>query len=126
MKVVKNKSETLWILKIKDDLITCETPLGMIFNEFNRLSGMDDDLFTYEVGIPRPSCAPCDEPQCDNLKKYDHNDYERNFCYDEEEKSYAEAVIFINKRLVRLIDVTLEQWLDLKYRCWDLKDFKDS
>ncbi|GKA39757.1 hypothetical protein Tco_0732308, partial [Tanacetum coccineum] len=28
---------------------------------------------------------------------------------------YAEAVIFINRRLVRLIDVTVKQWLDLKY-----------
>nr|GEW68700.1 hypothetical protein [Tanacetum cinerariifolium] len=27
----------------------------------------------------------------------------------------VEAVIFIDKRLVRLIDVTVKQWLDLKY-----------
>ncbi|GKD87305.1 hypothetical protein Tco_1358459 [Tanacetum coccineum] len=30
-------------------------------------------------------------------------------------KIYAEALILIDKRLVRLIDVTVEQWLDLKY-----------
>nr|GEV10134.1 hypothetical protein [Tanacetum cinerariifolium] len=30
-------------------------------------------------------------------------------CYDEYEKIYAEAVISINKRLVRLIDVTMAQ-----------------
>ncbi|GJZ54120.1 zinc knuckle CX2CX4HX4C containing protein [Tanacetum coccineum] len=41
--------------------------------------------------------------------------YERKLCYDECENMYAEAVIFINTRLVRLIDVTVEQWLDLKY-----------
>ncbi|GJY56033.1 hypothetical protein Tco_0455148 [Tanacetum coccineum] len=35
--------------------------------------------------------------------------------YEEGKKIYAEAVIFINKRLVRLVDVTMEQWLDLKY-----------
>ncbi|GKC81114.1 hypothetical protein Tco_1136831 [Tanacetum coccineum] len=35
--------------------------------------------------------------------------------YEECEKIYVEAVIFINNRLVRLIDVTVEQWLDLKY-----------
>ncbi|GJR67070.1 hypothetical protein Tco_0013136 [Tanacetum coccineum] len=35
--------------------------------------------------------------------------------YKECEKIYAEAVILIEKRLVRLIDVTVEQWLDLKY-----------
>ncbi|GKD68309.1 hypothetical protein Tco_1322399 [Tanacetum coccineum] len=41
--------------------------------------------------------------------------YERKLCYDECEKMYAEAVILINMRLVRLIDVTIEQRLDLKY-----------
>ncbi|GJS14149.1 hypothetical protein Tco_0408621 [Tanacetum coccineum] len=35
--------------------------------------------------------------------------------YEECEKIYVEDVIFINKRLARLIDVTVEQWLDLKY-----------
>ncbi|GJS35746.1 hypothetical protein Tco_0534128 [Tanacetum coccineum] len=35
--------------------------------------------------------------------------------YEECEKICAEAVIFINKRLVRLIDVTVEQWMNLKY-----------
>ncbi|GKE63885.1 hypothetical protein Tco_1514252, partial [Tanacetum coccineum] len=35
--------------------------------------------------------------------------------YDECEKIYADAVILINKKLIRLIDVTMEQWLDLKY-----------
>ncbi|GKB74073.1 hypothetical protein Tco_0935485 [Tanacetum coccineum] len=40
---------------------------------------------------------------------------ERKLCYDECEKMYAEAMIFVNKILVRLIDVIVEQWLDLKY-----------
>nr|GEU29485.1 C2 calcium/lipid-binding domain, CaLB [Tanacetum cinerariifolium] len=35
--------------------------------------------------------------------------------YEECEKIYAEVVILIEKRLVKLIDVTVEQWLDLKY-----------
>nr|GFA45280.1 hypothetical protein [Tanacetum cinerariifolium] len=41
--------------------------------------------------------------------------YERKVCYDECEKIYVEAIIFINNTLVRLIDITVEQWLDLKY-----------
>ncbi|GJU51652.1 hypothetical protein Tco_1221207 [Tanacetum coccineum] len=81
--------ELPWMLEMKEDLFTCDTPLGATFDEFNRLSRMDDDLFTYE-----------------------------------EEKSYAEAVIFINKRLVRLIYVTVEQWLDLKYRNHETMDKK--
>ncbi|GJU72866.1 hypothetical protein Tco_1264271 [Tanacetum coccineum] len=35
--------------------------------------------------------------------------------YEETKKIYAQVVIFVNKRLVRLMDVTVEQWLDLKY-----------
>nr|GEU69258.1 SGNH hydrolase-type esterase domain-containing protein [Tanacetum cinerariifolium] len=41
--------------------------------------------------------------------------YKRKLCYGKCEIMYAEAVIFINKRLVRLIDVIVEQWQDLKY-----------
>nr|GEV85173.1 zf-BED domain-containing protein [Tanacetum cinerariifolium] len=35
--------------------------------------------------------------------------------YEECEKIYVEAVIFINQSLARLVDVTVKQWLDLKY-----------
>ncbi|GKA18380.1 hypothetical protein Tco_0698295 [Tanacetum coccineum] len=87
----------------------------MIFNEFNRLSGRDDDLFTYEVKIPKLSYYPCVEQQMDDLDNGNLDVYEGKLCYDECEKMYAEAVIFVNKRLVRLIDVTVEQWIDLKY-----------
>ncbi|GJV31731.1 hypothetical protein Tco_1392131 [Tanacetum coccineum] len=45
----------------------------------------------------------------------DLGDCEEKISYEECEKIYAEAVIFFNNRLVRLIDVTVEQWLDLKY-----------
>ncbi|GJQ92120.1 hypothetical protein Tco_0003259 [Tanacetum coccineum] len=116
IKVVKNESKTLWILKIEDDLFTCETPLGMTFNEFNRLSGMDNDLFTYEVGIPGLSYPSHVEQQCDDPEYCNDIDiYELRICYDENEEIYAKAVIFVNKRLVRLMDVTIEQWLDLMY-----------
>ncbi|GJW01812.1 hypothetical protein Tco_1557063 [Tanacetum coccineum] len=78
------ESEVLNLLKIDDDLFTYNTQLGMIFDEFNRLSAMDGDLFTYEVEVLKPTYAPI-------------------------------AMIFIDIILVRLIDVTVEQWLDLKY-----------
>nr|GEV33445.1 hypothetical protein [Tanacetum cinerariifolium] len=100
---------------IDDDLFTCDTPFGTIFNEFNRLSGMDDDLFTYEVKIPELSYSPCVEQQMDDLDNGNLDVYEKKLCYDECEKMYAEAMIFVNKILVRLIDLTMEQWLDLKY-----------
>ncbi|GJY26604.1 hypothetical protein Tco_0401330 [Tanacetum coccineum] len=52
----------------------------------------------------------------------DLEDYEWKMSYEECERIYAEAVIFINKILVRLIDVTVEQWLDLKYRNHETMD----
>ncbi|GKA20826.1 hypothetical protein Tco_0700815, partial [Tanacetum coccineum] len=42
--------------------------------------------------------------------------YKGRVCYDENEWIYTEAMILIDKRLVTLIDITLEQWLDLKIR----------
>ncbi|GKC04354.1 hypothetical protein Tco_0995964, partial [Tanacetum coccineum] len=114
IKVIKEESEALGLLIIDDDLFTCDTPLGVIFNKLNRLSGMDDDLFTNDVKIPELSYSLSVEQQMDNLYNGNLDVYERKLCYNECEKMYAEAVIFINKRLVRLIDVTVEQRLDLK------------
>nr|GEU38560.1 SGNH hydrolase-type esterase domain-containing protein [Tanacetum cinerariifolium] len=44
----KVESEVFNLLKIDVHVFTYDTPLGMIFNEFSRLSSMEDDLFTYE------------------------------------------------------------------------------
>ncbi|GJU38050.1 hypothetical protein Tco_1186404 [Tanacetum coccineum] len=115
MKVIKDGSENLRLLKINDNLFTCDTPIGTIFDEFNRLSGMDDDLFTYEVGISEVSSIPCDEKQRDDSDDSDLDVYEPRVCYDENDEIYAEVVIFVNKRLVRLMDVIVEQWIDLMY-----------
>nr|GEV63456.1 ATP-dependent DNA helicase PIF1 [Tanacetum cinerariifolium] len=115
IKVIKEGSEKLGLLKINDDSFACNTPLGTIFNQFNRLSGMDDDLFTYEVEIPRLSSIPCDKKEGDNSNDGDLDIYKPRVCYDENDRIYAEAMIFVNKRLVRLMDVTVEQWLDLIY-----------
>nr|GEY87774.1 retrovirus-related Pol polyprotein from transposon TNT 1-94 [Tanacetum cinerariifolium] len=81
MKVIKEGFKKLGLLKINDDSFAYNTPLGTIFNEFSRLSGMDDDLFTYEVEIPGLPTIPCDKKE----------------------------------GLVRLMDITIEQWLDLMY-----------
>ncbi|GKC91041.1 hypothetical protein Tco_1151690, partial [Tanacetum coccineum] len=52
----------------------------------------------------------------DNLKNSDLDVYEPRQCYDEYERMFAEAIILIDDRLVKLIDITLEQWLDLKFK----------
>nr|GEV05682.1 Rho GDP-dissociation inhibitor 1-like [Tanacetum cinerariifolium] len=60
--------------------------------------------------------TPCVEQRTDDPTHSDPGEYEWKMNYNECKKIYAEAVIFLNKRLIRLIDVTVEQWLDLKYR----------
>ncbi|GJV18147.1 hypothetical protein Tco_1363470 [Tanacetum coccineum] len=111
-KVIKEEFENLGFLEINDDSFACNTQLGTLYDEFNRLSRIDNDLFTYEIEVPKP-CL-CDK-QTSNLTHNDLKEYEWKMSYEECEKIYAKDVIFINKRLVRLVDVTEEQWLDLKY-----------
>ncbi|GJU66538.1 hypothetical protein Tco_1252797 [Tanacetum coccineum] len=50
-KVIKGEFEKLEDLKVKDVSLTCDISLEVFNNEFNRLSGMDNDLFTYEVKV---------------------------------------------------------------------------
>ncbi|GJZ05226.1 hypothetical protein Tco_0538501 [Tanacetum coccineum] len=100
------------LLKINDNLFTYNTPLGVVFDEFKRLSSMEDDLFTYELGVVEDFYFPYVEQSYD---EGDLNIYEARVCHDECEKIYAESAILINRRLVRLIDITVEKWLDLKF-----------
>nr|GEX16673.1 hypothetical protein [Tanacetum cinerariifolium] len=109
MKVIKEESKVLGLLKIDDDLFTCETPFGMVFNEFKRLSSIENDLFTYEFGVVKDFYFQCLEQQLDDLENGDLDVYERKVCYDECEKIYVEVVIFINKRLDSVIDTWLIQ-----------------
>ncbi|GJZ19137.1 hypothetical protein Tco_0555727 [Tanacetum coccineum] len=108
MKVIKEESVALGLLIIDDDLFTCDTPLGMIFNEFNRLIRMDDDLFTYEVKILELSYFPSIEQQTDDFDNGNLDVYERKLCYDLYEKIYAETVIFINKSYKKQFDEYIE------------------
>ncbi|GJW20851.1 hypothetical protein Tco_0031473 [Tanacetum coccineum] len=91
MKVIKEGFEKLGLLKINDDSFASNTPLGTIFDEFGRLSEMDDDLFTYEVEIPELPTIPCDKKEGDDSNDGDLDIYEPRICYDENEGIYAEA-----------------------------------
>ncbi|GJQ95047.1 hypothetical protein Tco_0006186 [Tanacetum coccineum] len=75
---------------------------------------MEDDLFTYELGVLEDFYFLCVEQPYDNLKNGDLDIYEPRQCYDEY-KRIIEAVILTDDRLVKLIYITLEQWLDLKF-----------
>ncbi|GJR44608.1 hypothetical protein Tco_1312711 [Tanacetum coccineum] len=59
-KVIKKEFEKLESLKISDDSFTCNTSFEFFYKEFNQMSIMDDDLFTYEVEIPGLASVPCD------------------------------------------------------------------
>ncbi|GKC42826.1 hypothetical protein Tco_1060548 [Tanacetum coccineum] len=48
-KVIKGEFKKIKDVKVEDVSLTCDTSLEVFNNEVNRLSGMDDDLFTYEV-----------------------------------------------------------------------------
>ncbi|GKC50954.1 hypothetical protein Tco_1073699 [Tanacetum coccineum] len=59
-KVIKEEFEKPEFQKISDDSFTCNTSLEIFHKEFNRMSIMDDDLFTYKVEISGLANVPCD------------------------------------------------------------------
>ncbi|GJS15724.1 hypothetical protein Tco_0410196 [Tanacetum coccineum] len=110
-KVIKEEFEKLGLLEIDEDLFTYDTQLGMIFNEFNRLCGINDDLFAYEIEVPKPT--PCVEQTSDPT----HNDlgeYEWKMSYEECEKIYAEAEGVIGTRLIRSYKLQFDEYLEIK------------
>ncbi|GJS01921.1 hypothetical protein Tco_0318429 [Tanacetum coccineum] len=56
-KVIKGEFKKIKDIKVKDDSLTCDSPLEVFNCEVSRLSKMDNDLFTYEVEIAN---IPCD------------------------------------------------------------------
>ncbi|GJY76984.1 hypothetical protein Tco_0482100 [Tanacetum coccineum] len=79
-KVIKGEFEKIKDVKVEDVSLTCDTSLEVFNNEVNRLSGMDDDLFTYEVeiaDIPYDSKIYDDsEHEADDDMGYDPSDVE--------------------------------------------------
>ncbi|GJX92863.1 hypothetical protein Tco_0347449 [Tanacetum coccineum] len=55
-KVIKGEFEKIKNVMVEDVSLTCDTPLEVFNNEVSRLSGMDDDLFTYEVKVSNIPC----------------------------------------------------------------------
>nr|GEV58666.1 retrovirus-related Pol polyprotein from transposon TNT 1-94 [Tanacetum cinerariifolium] len=110
------ESEVFVLLKIGLDLFTYDIPLEMIFDVFRRLSSMEDDLFAYELGVLEDFYFPCVEQPYDNLINGDLDVYELRQCYNEYERMFVKAIILIDDRLVKIIDITLEQWFEIKFR----------
>ncbi|GKA69587.1 hypothetical protein Tco_0775651 [Tanacetum coccineum] len=77
-KVIKEEFKNIKDVKVEDVSLTCDAPLEVFNNEVSRLSGMDDDLFAYEVEV---SNIPCDskmdddsEEEADDDMGYDPSD----------------------------------------------------
>ncbi|GJY22068.1 hypothetical protein Tco_0394634 [Tanacetum coccineum] len=77
-KVIKGEFEKLEDLKVEDVSLTCDTSLEVFNNEFNRLSRMNDDLFTYKVEVANIPCESnmddASEHEADNDMGYDLSD----------------------------------------------------
>ncbi|GKF35271.1 hypothetical protein Tco_0108471 [Tanacetum coccineum] len=101
----KVESKVFDLLKIDVDLFTYDTHLGMIFDEFSQLSIMKDDLFAYKFRVLEDSYSPCVEQPYDDLDNGYLDIYELRQRYDEYERMFAQVVILIDNRLVKLIDI---------------------
>ncbi|GKE06948.1 hypothetical protein Tco_1398966 [Tanacetum coccineum] len=86
-KVIKREFEKLEDLNVKDVSLTCDTSLEVFNNEFNRLSGMDDDLFTYEVEVAN---IPCDSNKDNNSEQRVSHEADDDTGYDPSNVAFTE------------------------------------
>ncbi|GJT36704.1 hypothetical protein Tco_0927123 [Tanacetum coccineum] len=82
-KVIKGEFEKLEYLKIKEVLLTYNTSLKVFNDEFNRLSGIDDDLFTYKVKVANILC----DSNMDDDSEHDADD---DMGYDPSDVAFTE------------------------------------
>ncbi|GKC30953.1 hypothetical protein Tco_1038247 [Tanacetum coccineum] len=92
-KVIKGEFEKLEDLMVKDVLLTCDTSLEVFNIEFNRMSRMDDDLFTYEVEVAN---ILCDSNKDDDSEQRVSHEGDDDMGYDPS-------------------DVAFTKWLGLKF-----------
>ncbi|GKF38989.1 hypothetical protein Tco_0119050, partial [Tanacetum coccineum] len=72
-KVIKGEFEKIKDVKVKDVSLTCDTSLEIFNIEVSRLSGMDNDLFTYKVEVAN---IPCNSVMDDDLEDETDDDLE--------------------------------------------------
>ncbi|GJR94718.1 hypothetical protein Tco_0266892 [Tanacetum coccineum] len=82
-KVIKGEFKKLKDLKVEDVSLTCDTSLEVFNNEFNRLSKLDDDLFTYKVEVYNISC----DSNMDGDSEHEADD---DMGYDPSDVSFTE------------------------------------
>nr|GEX54171.1 reverse transcriptase domain-containing protein [Tanacetum cinerariifolium] len=77
-KVIKEEFEKLKSPKIGDDSFACNTSLEIFHEEFNRMSRLDDDLFTYECMQTRSSSRLVSNPSSNTTPSTNPNLKGRN------------------------------------------------
>ncbi|GJZ74604.1 hypothetical protein Tco_0639069 [Tanacetum coccineum] len=89
-KVIKGEFEKLEFVNISDVLLTCNTSLEIFNEEFNRMSRMEDDLFTYEVEIAKATTIPCDlKKEYDSEQQMSH-ETDDDMEYDPSDVEFTE------------------------------------
>ncbi|GJW66683.1 hypothetical protein Tco_0121107 [Tanacetum coccineum] len=81
-KVIKGEFDKLESIKINDVLLTCNTSPEIFNEEFNRMSKMENDLFTYEVEIAEVTNIPCDLKKEDDSKQQMSHEPDNDMEYD--------------------------------------------
>ncbi|GKF00414.1 hypothetical protein Tco_0023764, partial [Tanacetum coccineum] len=76
--VIKGEFEKVKDVKVEDVSLNCDTQLEIFNMEVSRLSGMENDLFTYEVKVANIQCnSKIDddsEDEADDDMGYDPSD----------------------------------------------------
>ncbi|GJR31573.1 hypothetical protein Tco_1107805 [Tanacetum coccineum] len=83
----QRRVEKIEDLKVKDVLLTCDTSLEVFNNEFNRLNGMDNDLFTYEVEVAN---ILCDSNKDDDSEQRVSHEADDDMGYDPSDVAFTE------------------------------------
>ncbi|GJX41022.1 hypothetical protein Tco_0256012 [Tanacetum coccineum] len=82
-KVIKGEFKKIKDVKVEDVSLTYDTSLEVFNNEVNRLSGIDDDLLTYEVEVVN---IPCDSKMDDDLE----HEADDDMGYDSSDVAFTE------------------------------------
>ncbi|GJU81142.1 hypothetical protein Tco_1283507 [Tanacetum coccineum] len=89
-KVITGEFKKLESLKISDVLLTCNTSIEIFNKELNRMSRMDDDLFTYEVEIVEVTNIPCDLKREDDSEQQMSHESDDDMEYDPSNVEFTE------------------------------------
>ncbi|GJU92311.1 hypothetical protein Tco_1304734 [Tanacetum coccineum] len=83
IKIIKGEFEKIKDVKVEDVSLTYDTPLEVFNNEVSRLSGIDEDLFTYEVKVAN---IPCNS----NMDDDSEHEADDDMGYDPSDVAFTE------------------------------------